>query len=57
MSFYWPYFDLNAAGRLVDTDTGAILVKYDHGKPVPLFRTSAEAEGFLESNDLRGSVR
>lgn len=62
MNFDWPYFDLVNGKlydpRMVDRKGNHIpLFSNVNGKPAPHFANSAEAEQWLEDNDIRGSVR
>jgi hypothetical protein len=45
----WPYYDLGPDGTLYEED-GSV-------SPMGPFTSVAEAEQFLEDNDLRGNVR
>lgn len=50
----WPYFTLLPDGTLADED-GDLLIGED-GKPLH-FSSPANAEDYLEANDIRGTVR
>ena len=59
---YWPYYDLIDGklydDRMVDRRGKRVAVSgTPDGKPVPYFGSVADAEAWLEANDLRGNVR
>ena len=55
MRMDWPVFRLDSEGQLRDVDGDDLL--YDRRGFIPTFESIQEAEDYLQSNDIRGSVR
>jgi len=55
----WPYYTLNAQGYLEDEDGYKVLFSTQHtnGPDFIQFRSAADAQQYLEENDIRGTVR
>lgn len=56
MTMDWTYYTLGADGFLRDDD-GDMDVFQNDGKTPVRFDSAAQAEAYLEANDIRGNVR
>jgi hypothetical protein len=54
MHFEWPYYELINGRLCLRTKRGVAKVAFPSA---PMFADAAQAEAWLEANDLRGNVR
>ena len=56
MSAHWPYYILQNGKLYIRTPRQGLQLAFFNSNP-PLFEDAAEAEAWLEANDIRGSVQ